>query len=97
MIDDYLNQAATLKSYTAQNEYGEATTTSSTIAVRWEAKRRLVRDAQGHDVVSEARVFTKAAVGPKDVLTYGGVDWPVIAVSDVPGLDGDVQFREVAV
>lgn len=97
MIGDYLNQTATLKTVTGYNGYEEPTMTSSTIAVRWEAKRCLVRNAQGQNVVSEARVFTEAVVNPGDRLTYGGRDWITIAVSEVPDLDGVVRFREIAV
>lgn len=67
------------------------------IRVRWEATRRLVRNREGQEVVSEARVFCLEAVQPGDVLNYGGRDQPVIAVSEVVDLDGTVQYREVAV
>ena len=97
MIKDYLNQAANWHRVTGQNEYGEPVTSSKTIKVRWEGKRRLVRDSQGREVVSEARVFCTEAVKPGDILEHGGREWPVIAVSTVPGLDGKESHREVAV
>jgi len=94
---DYLNQAATWHYVTGLNSYGEPTTSSKTIKVRWEGKRRLVRDNQGREVVSEARVFCVDAVKPGDELEFDGRRWPVIAVSSVPGLDGKEAHREVAV
>ncbi len=97
MITDYLNQSATLKRLTGYNEFAEPITASQAIKVRWEGKRRLVRDKQGQEVVSEARVFCLEAVQPGDVLEYGGKDWPVIAVSEIPGLEGNTAYREVAV
>ena len=97
MIKDYLNQTATWHCATGQNEYGEPVTSSKTIKVRWEGKRRLVRDSQGREVVSEARVFCTEAVKPGDILEHGGREWPVISVSIVPGLDGSENHREVAV
>ena len=97
MIKDYLNQTATWHCATGQNEYGEPVTSSKTIKVRWEGKRRLVRDSQGREVVSEARVFCTEAVKPGDILEHGGREWPVIAVSTVPGLDGIDSHRECAV
>lgn len=98
MIKGYLNQTATWHYTTGQmNEYGEPSTSSKTIKVRWEGKRRLVRDQYGNEVISEARVFCVETVGPGDVLTYDGTDWVVITVSEIPGLDGAEQFREVAV
>lgn len=97
MIQNYLNQTATWHCATGQNEYGEPITSSKTIKVRWEGKRRLVRDNQGREVVSEARVFCMEPVKPGDILEHGGREWPVIAVSTVPGLDGAENHREVAV
>ena len=98
MIKDYLNQTATWHYTTGQmNEYGEPSTSSKTIKVRWEGKRRLVRNNEGREIVSEARVFCTEAVKPGDRLEYGGREWPVIAVSTVPGLDGKENHRECAV
>ena len=98
MIKCYLNQTAIWHYTTGQmNEYGEPVTKQKTIKVRWEGKRRLVRDNQGQEVVSEARVFCIEPVKPGDKLEYAGREWPVITVSTVPGLDGSEQFREVAV
>jgi hypothetical protein len=97
VIEGYLNQRAVWKRKTGSNEYGEPTTSSKTISVRWEGKRRLVRDNEGREVVSEARVFCIEAVKPGDKLEYDGREWPVIAVSIVPGLDGKENHRECAV
>ena len=97
MIKDYLNQTATWHCATGQNEYGEPVTSSKTIKVRWEGKRRLVRDNQGREVVSEARVFCMEPVKPGDILEHGGREWPVIAVTTVPDLSGKEAHREVAV
>lgn len=97
MIGDYLNQTATWHYVTGLNSYGEPTTSSKTISVRWEGKRRLVRDNEGREVVSEARVFCTEEVKIGDELEYGGRKWPVISVSTVPGLDGAENHREVAV
>jgi hypothetical protein len=97
LIRDYLNQTATWHYITGQNEYGEPAFSSKTIKVRWEGKRRLVRDNEGREVVSEARVFCIEPVKPGDKLEYAGREWPVIAVSTIPGLDGKESHKEVAV
>jgi hypothetical protein len=97
MIQDYLNQIATWKRVVGQNMYGEPETEEKGIKVRWEGKRRLVRDNEGREVVSEARVFCVEPVKPGDILEHGGREWPVIAVSTVPGLDGIDSHRECAV
>lgn len=97
MINAYLNQTAVWKQMVSDDGYPPQPGPGTEIKVRWEAKRRLVRDAQGQEVVSEARVFCLEAVESGDVMNYGGRDWPVIVVSETPGLDGTVRFREVAV
>lgn len=98
MIADKLNQTATWKRKTGVNEFGESIFADPVeIAVRWEGRRRLVRDKQGKEVISESEVFCVEAVLPDDVLTYGGRNWVVITVSEVPGLDGTISHREVAV
>lgn len=97
MIKDYLNQTITWKRVIGRNMYGEPETEEKEIKVRWEGKRRLVRDKDGQEVVSEARVFCIEPVKPGDILKYEDRDWPVISVSIVPGLDGSESHREVAV
>ena len=68
MIQNYLNQTATWHCATGQNEYGEPVTSSKTIKVRWEGKRRVGRDNQGREVVSEASVFCMQPVKTGDIL-----------------------------
>lgn len=97
MIGDYCNQSVTWRHVTSRDEFNDPNYADQPIKVRWEAKRRLVRNAQGDQVVSEARVYTQAAVEPGDVLVYAGREWPVIAVGHATGLDGTELFREVAV
>jgi hypothetical protein len=98
MIKDYLNQDATWSSKTGDNEYGESVFADAVlIKVRWEHRRRFVRNSQGKEVVSESEVICIETVQVDDVLTYSGQDHIVITVSDVPGLNGDISHREVAV
>ena len=68
MIEGYLNQRAVWKRVVGQNSYGEPEMKQKTIKVRWEGKRRLVRDNEGREVVSEARVFCMANVKTGDRL-----------------------------
>jgi len=98
VIRGYLNQSAKWKKLVSEGGYPPQPQEPGTeIKVRWEAKRRLVRNAQGQEVVSEARVFCLESIQPGDVLEYGDRDWPVIAVSEAVGLDGKTMFREAAV
>lgn len=98
MITPYLNQTAIWKRVTGRDVFGQPLIASTTsIPVRWEGKRRLVRNTEGEQVVSEARVYTTHPVQPGDILSFGGRDWPVIAVAEVPTLNGTTLYREVSV
>lgn len=98
LINTYLNQTVIWRQATGQNEYGETTfAVPVTIKVRWEGKRRLVRDKEGREVVSEARVFCTETVKPGDLLEHDGREWPVITVFVVPRLNGAESHKEVAV
>lgn len=98
MIRNYLNQIAVWKKKTGQDGYGEPIFADPvTIKVRWEGRRRLVRDKTGKEVVSESEVICIEDVRPDDVLAYGGREWVVIAVGEAPGLSGSISHREVAV
>jgi hypothetical protein len=97
MIKDYLNQIATWKRVVGKNMYGEPDFDTKEIKVRWEGKRKLVRNNEGREVVSEARVFCTDPVQPGDLLEFNGRRWPVITASIVPDLGGKESHRECAV
>ncbi|HHY92859.1 MAG TPA: hypothetical protein GX511_05920 [Firmicutes bacterium] len=101
MLFQYLNQAAVWRRYIGyeQDEIGQPIPIYEDIPVRvrWEGKRRLVRNQSGAEVVSESRVFCREAVQPGDKMVYSGQEWPVIAVSDYPDKAGRIVYREVAV
>lgn len=90
-----MEQDATWKQKSTHDGYDQSWS-STTIKCRFVQKRRQVRNAQGESVLSEAAVNCIEAVQAGDIITYGGKDWPVIAVSETPDLDGIVWFREVA-
>ena len=95
MIDLYLNQTVTLKSKSSVNAYNESTYTSSTIKARFEYKRKMVRNRQGEEVISEASVYTTTQVKPDDVINFDSVDWQVITVENCVDLNGNVNHYEV--
>lgn len=98
MIEAYLNQTAIWHQVTGKNAHAEPIFADPVnIKVRWEGKRRLVRNKDGHEIVSEARVFCLEAIKPEDLIEYDDRKWPVITASPIPGLDGEVSHREVAV
>jgi hypothetical protein len=95
MLDIYFNQTITWKSVTSVNEYNEPTTTSTSIPARFEYKRKRVRNKEGVEVISEAQCLTASLVQEGDLITYDGIDWPVISVQDNVDLSGNVLFYEV--
>lgn len=64
------------------------------IRARVEYGRRLVRDADGEETLSETVCLTSAPVEPGDLIIYGGREWPVLAVQMVFGLGGGELHRE---
>lgn len=98
MISIYLNQEAMWSKTVGKNAFAEPTyTTPCKIKVRWEGKRRMVRDVHGREVVSEFTVTCLEKVNPGDLLTYVGKEFRVIGVSVIPDLDGKESHREVSV
>lgn len=97
-IANYTNQTATWRQMTGTNAYGEPETVDTAIPVRWEWRRRMVRNTEGVDVVSEGTVYTAAQVAVGDSLIEpDGTSYPVIAVSVLYDLDGSERHREVSV
>lgn len=96
MIGDYLAHSVTWRQVGARDFYGTPTTEDTVIRVRWEGRRALVRASNGEQVVSEAKVYTIHPVAIGDILVRDGKEWPVIRVTEISGLDGELQHREVA-
>ncbi|MGE5572939.1 MAG: hypothetical protein ACM3ZU_07985 [Bacteroidota bacterium] len=96
MIERFLNQSAIWRHVIDRDGHAQPVHDSDVvIRVRWEGKRRLVRDRRGQEVVSEARMFCLEPVQPGDEIEYAGRRWTAIAVSEMAGLDGEVLYREV--
>ena len=98
VIENYLNETTIWKRVTGLNEYGEPVTESKEIKiVPWEGGHKLVRDAQGREVVSVARTKCVEPVQVGDLLQYEGRDWPVLASNSYSFFNGVRSHREVAV
>lgn len=96
MISIYTNQTAFWKAEVSVNEYNEPTYADPvTIDCRFEYKRRMVRNKQGQEVISEATMFTRSPVIPDDLITFDSRDWVVISVAIEVRLDGTILFYEV--
>ena len=97
MIADYLAQDVWRRAKTGVDAYGQPVFGSAVQTKgRWLEKRRLVRDAQGEQVISEVTV----TLGPDDPVAVGdqlsadGVTYlDVIAVSVSRGLGGEPTLK----
>lgn len=76
---------------TGINEYNEPTYATSTIKGRKETGFKLIRNAQGQEVVSSATIFTKSAISNNDLIDGK----QVISVESMIELNGSVMFYEV--
>ena len=95
MINLYTNQNITLKSKSSVNEYNESTYVTSTIKARFEYSRKLIRNSQGEEVISEAILYTKTPINLDDVIIYDSRNWNVIGVSSPVDLFGNISHYEV--
>lgn len=98
MIAPYLTQTMTVRRVTGRSLSGDPILADAvSVPCRFEFDRRLVRDATGQEVTSEATVFTVHDVGLDDRLLFGGREYPVLAISRTPTITGETLFLEVSV
>ncbi|MGF9711719.1 hypothetical protein [Paenibacillus naphthalenovorans] len=96
MIDLYANQTVIWKKKLSVNDYNEPDYDSgSQIDCRLEYKRKMVRDTEGQEVLSESAVYTETAVKIGDVIIIDGIDWNVISSNPQYDLFGEIVFYEV--
>jgi len=92
MISEYANQSLTWKTAGTLNDYNEPTySTGTTIKGRKEINNKLIRDAQGQEVVAGSFIVTASAVAVGDKID----DKLVLRSEPLPDLDGTTQFYEV--
>lgn len=96
LLASYFADAVTWERVLGTDEWGrDAVAPPETIAARVEPANRLVRDRQGQEVVSRARVLTEAAIAPGDWLTLpDGTRQRAIDVRVQVGIGG-AEYREV--
>ncbi len=97
MIDGYLAQTIWRKPKTGADENGQPTFGAAAQSKgRWLEKRRLVRDAEGEQVISEVTVTlpADAAAAAGDQLSADGIEYlTVIAVSISRDLGGEAVLK----
>lgn len=67
-----------------------------TVKCRAEPKARIIRNAQGEDVVSSLAVFTHAGINVGDAIRHDARTYPVLAAGDEPDMSGRIRYREVS-
>lgn len=101
-IDKYLTDTITLWTQGGLDNFGmPGSWTSSEIEGRWEEKQSLVKDANGEQVVSSAKVFLKQDVSEGDYLFHGSdassappnTSSKVIAFAKTPSIGNDSYER----
>lgn len=112
IAQDYFNQRIDLHRM-VRNEYGDLIPVVETALLlpwqviefevvitvlgRWQDKRRMVRNAQGQEVVSESRVFLPVEPQWTDLLAYRGRQWRILSITEQKDMDCNTLFWEVAV
>lgn len=95
MLDVYTNQEVKIKRVLGKDEYGDVQTEIKTIKGRLQFKHKIVVNAEGQQVTSSATLYTKSDLKLSDFILYNGKEFRIIAISEIVGLDGNVEFREV--
>lgn len=90
IIDKYLTQTAILKRAGGVDQYGEyAYASPVTVSVRWVYENKIIVDSDGREVISSAKLSTKAEVAPGDeIVDSEGRDREVITVRKDYDIDG---------
>lgn len=95
MITSYLNQTVSYQAQSGKDEYNQSTFSSAVdILAKYEYSRRRIFNRKGEEVISEAVCFTKVEIKPGDLITFDGINWPVIFVSVERDLGGRVVYYE---
>lgn len=94
-MNHYFNQDISWGKVVGRNAYAEPIFEWKEIKGRWQDKIEIVRDKEGREVTSVAKVFCTETVQADDVLKYRDKEWFIIAVSTMTKLDGSTNHLEV--
>lgn len=100
MIDMYANQSIGWRRRTGSKDNGTPIYAPprpdppETIKTNVDFSRRLIRDAKGEQVVSEACILTSAKINEGDLLEIYGREWVVLKCNPITGLIGEELHRE---
>jgi hypothetical protein len=80
LINAYLTDDIIIKTVT-YGTWGGVTTVSTTLKGRFEYKTRLIRDLQGEQVVSSARVYLPIrSISHKDKIVYESKEYSILNI-----------------
>jgi len=97
LVASYLTQTVIWERVLGYDEFARPIMDTQQIAARVEPANRLIRNREGAEVVSRARILTRAPVQPGDWLTLpDGARQPVLDARGFVGLGGE-EYREVYV
>jgi hypothetical protein len=84
MINAYLNDEVTV-SQVVYDQWGAATKTSTVVKGRIEFRTKLVRNLQGEQVISNAKVYLPLTegLGSEDKITYKTKEYSILNVEEV--------------
>lgn len=92
-----LNQTVTVTPRTGRSSYGPLYGTPRDMRCRIEPKRELIRDSDGAEIVSSARMFTMPdeTLGHGDKVDWVGNSYRIVSVAPMAALDGETHHLEV--
>ena len=91
-VQRWLIDTVTLGAVSGIDQYGQPTTSTSTISATVMHATTRARDASGEEFTSTTQVATLASIDSGDTLTIGGVTRPVRAVKYGSGVKGGATF-----
>lgn len=94
-IQRYLTRTVVWRSRTGSDAFGDPLYQEKEIPVRWDAKRELVRNDAGEQVVSNSLVFSGEQVSAGDSLVASdGRSYPVISAAAIADTRGRYSHTE---
>ena len=88
MIRPYLTDTAVWVRHQGTDQWGEPTTpVEETIPARIDYRLRVVRDFNGHEAASEAKLLVINRPDPKDMFRFDGRDHRILTVHRMASFD----------
>lgn len=91
-----LPQTCSYQPYTGNTAHGPTYGTATALRCRIEPRRDVYRAQDGSEVVVSAMLFTfpEAPLVAQGRVTFGSVDYEIVAVEELPGPTGSIHHKE---